>query len=112
MFFYTEQVANKADDKSLPTLFMENTDTRAKQAAFDNKSAYAGDLTAEANDEVGIDQLGIAAGLDIQPESPLSVAADLKARDENRAELIPTADDFAPDTATADIPPVSDSPPA
>ncbi len=85
---------------------MENTDSQAKQVALDNKSAYAGELTAETNDEVGIDQMGTAAGLDIQPESPLSVAEDLKARDENRTELIPNADDFDPDTATADISPV------
>lgn len=76
---------------------MENTDSQAKQAAFDNKSAYAGDLSAETNDEVSIDQLGTAAGLDIQPESPLSVAEDLKARDENRMELVPNEDNFEPD---------------
>lgn len=85
---------------------MENTDSQAKQAALDNRSAYAGDLTAETNDEVGIDQLGTAAGLDVQPESSLSVTEDLKARDENRAELIPNADDFDPNTATAAQPPV------
>jgi hypothetical protein len=49
--------------------------------------------------------MGTAAGLNIQPESPLSVAEDLKARDKNRAELTPDADNFAPGTATADIPP-------
>ncbi|MEL6937621.1 MAG: hypothetical protein AAFO84_00340 [Cyanobacteria bacterium J06598_1] len=85
---------------------MENTDTPAKQTAVDSKSAYAGELSAETNDEVGIDQLGTAAGLGIQPESPLSVADDLHARDENRAELIPNVGDFKPDTATADSPPV------
>lgn len=85
---------------------MENTDSQVKQAAVDNKSAYAGDLSAETSDEVGIDQLGTATGLDIQPESPLSVAEDLKARDENRMELVPNADDFDPDAATADLPPV------
>ncbi|MEL7069841.1 MAG: DUF6335 family protein [Cyanobacteria bacterium J06581_3] len=87
----------KEIQKSIPTLFMENTDSQAKQAAFDNKSAYAGDLSAETNDEVSIDQLGTAAGLDIQPESPLSVAEDLKARDENRMELVPNEDNFEPD---------------
>jgi len=96
--------AEVEDYKNLPILFMENTDTQAKQTALDSKSAYAGDLSAETNEEVGIDQMGTAAGLNVQPESPLSIAEDLKARDKNRAELIPNADDFAPDTANADSP--------
>ena len=85
---------------------MENTDTLAKQTALDNKSTYAGDLSAETNDEVGIDQLGTAAGLNIQPESPLSVTEDLKARDENRTELTPSVDDFNPERTTIESAPV------
>lgn len=78
---------------------MENTDPQVKQAAVDSKSAYAGDLTAETNDEVGIDDMGTNAGLDIQPEEPLAVAESLKARDNNRAELTPSVDDFKPDAS-------------
>ncbi|MEO1622890.1 MAG: hypothetical protein AAFU53_17885, partial [Cyanobacteria bacterium J06632_3] len=52
------------------------------------------ELSAETNDEVGIDQLGTEAGLDVQPESPLSIAEDLKARDKNRAEITPSADEL------------------
>ncbi|MEL7226012.1 MAG: DUF6335 family protein [Cyanobacteria bacterium J06576_12] len=85
---------------------MENTDTLAKQTALDNKSTYAGDLSAETNDEVGIDQLGKAAGLNIQPESPLSVTEDLKARDKNRTELTPSVDDFNPERTTTESTPV------
>ena len=82
---------------------MENTDSQPKQAALDSKGAYAGDLTAETNDEVGIDDMGTAAGLDIQPESPLAVASSMKARDENRAELVPSVNSFTePDEAAVD----------
>lgn len=76
---------------------MEDTDSRVKQAAVDNKSAYAGDISAEMEDEIGVDQLGEDAGLDIQPETPLAIKETLDARDENRFELIPNADDFSSD---------------
>ncbi|MEO1621184.1 MAG: hypothetical protein AAFU53_09150 [Cyanobacteria bacterium J06632_3] len=66
---------------------MENTDTQPKQTAVDSKSAYAGDTTAEMNGAVGIDQMGKDAGLNVQPEEPLSISEKLKARDENRSEL-------------------------
>ncbi|MGD1900358.1 MAG: DUF6335 family protein [Phormidesmis sp.] len=82
---------------------MENTDTQAKQAAVDSKGAYAGDLSAETNDETGIDQLGTDAGLNIQPEEPLAVTETLEARDENRAELTPSVDDFKPDGASPEV---------
>lgn len=64
---------------------MENTDSRVKQAALDNKSAYAGNVSPDP--EMDIDELGRQAGLDIQPEKPLSVAEDFIKRDRNRYEL-------------------------
>lgn len=64
---------------------MENADTQAKQAALDNKSAYAGN--AEPDPEMDVDPMGSRAGLDVQPEDPLSVAEDVQARDQNRYEL-------------------------
>ena len=64
---------------------MENIDTKAKQAALDNKSAFAGNPTPDP--EVGVDQLGTNAGLDIQPEEPLAVAEKMAERDQQRYEL-------------------------
>ncbi|MGB3292247.1 MAG: DUF6335 family protein [Phormidesmis sp.] len=64
---------------------MEKTDTQAKQAALDNKSAYAGNVAPDP--EMDVDPMGSRAGLDIQPEDPLSVAEDLRARDQDRYEL-------------------------
>ncbi len=64
---------------------MENTDSQVKQAALDNKSAYAGNVSPDP--EMGIEELGKQAGLDIQPEKPLSVAEDFIKRDRNRYEL-------------------------
>ncbi|MGB3570526.1 MAG: DUF6335 family protein [Phormidesmis sp.] len=81
--------------------FMEDTDSKVKQSAVDGKSAYAGNVSAEMNDEVGIDQLGENAGLDIQPETPLAIKESLDARDKNRSELIPNADDFSPEADPA-----------
>lgn len=66
---------------------MENTDTQAKQAALDNKSAYAGNVMPEA--EIGVDQMGEQAGLDIDPEAPLAVEETFEERDRNRYELDP-----------------------
>lgn len=73
---------------------MENTDSKAKQAALDNKSAYAGNVMPES--EVGVDQLGERAGLDIQPETPLAVKESLDQRDQNRYELDPDVADDHP----------------
>ncbi len=64
---------------------MENTDSQVKQAALDNKSAYAGNVSPDP--EMDTEQLGKQAGLDIQPEKPLSVAEDFNKRDRNRYEL-------------------------
>ncbi len=66
---------------------MENTDTQAKQAALDNKSAYAGNVMPES--EIGVDQMGERAGLDPEPEAPLAVEETLEERDRNRYELDP-----------------------
>ncbi|MEL7353157.1 MAG: hypothetical protein AAF171_15470 [Cyanobacteria bacterium P01_A01_bin.116] len=66
---------------------MENTDSQPKQAALDNKSAFAGNGSPEQESGMGIDSMGQNAGLDIQPEEPLAIAEDLSARDENRYEL-------------------------
>ena len=66
---------------------MENTDSKAKQAALDNKSAFAGSGSEAKNEGVSIDEMGANAGLHIRPEAPLSVARDLHSRDEHRAEL-------------------------
>ncbi len=64
---------------------MEKTDTQAKQAALDSKGAYAGN--AAPDPEMDVEQMGSRAGLDIQPEDPLSVAEDIQERDQNRYEL-------------------------
>jgi len=64
---------------------MENTDSKAKQAALDNKSAFSGNPTPTP--ELGVDQLGADAGLDIQPEEPLAVAEKMAERDQQRFEL-------------------------
>ena len=64
---------------------MEKTDSQAKQAALDNKSAYAGNVAPDP--EMDVDPMGTRAGLDIQPEEPLSVAEDMQARDRDRYEL-------------------------
>lgn len=64
---------------------MENTDSRSKQAALDNKSAYAGN--ASPDPEIDTEELGMQAGLDIKPGKPLSVAEDLHQRDQRRYEL-------------------------
>ena len=64
---------------------MENEDSTAKQAALDNKSAYAGNISPDP--ELDTEQLGEQAGLNIKPEHPLSVKADLEKRDQNRYEL-------------------------
>lgn len=74
---------------------MENTDSKAKQTALDNKSAYAGNVMPES--EIGVDQLGERSGLDIQPETPLAVKESLDERDQNRYELDP---DYAADHPT------------
>ena len=68
---------------------MEKTDSQPKQAALDNKSAFAGNTTAGPN--TGIDQLGTDAGLDIAPEEPLATKEKLEARDDNRFEAPPEA---------------------
>ena len=64
---------------------MEKTDSQAKQAALDNKSAYAGNVMPDP--EMDVDPMGTRAGLDIQPEEPLAVAEDMQARDQDRYEL-------------------------
>lgn len=64
---------------------MENTDSQNKQAALDNKSAYAGNVSPDP--EMDTEELGTQAGLNIKPEEPLSVAEDLKKRDQRRYEL-------------------------
>lgn len=64
---------------------MENIDSKPKQAALDNKSAFAGNVSSDP--EIGVTQLGTDAGLDIQPEEPLAVAEKLAERDEQRFEL-------------------------
>ncbi len=64
---------------------MENTDSTSKQAALDNKSAYAGNVSPDP--EVDTEELGMRAGLDIKPGKPLSVAEDLHRRDQHRYEL-------------------------
>ena len=64
---------------------MENEDSAAKQAALDNKSAYAGNVSPDP--ELDTEQLGEQAGLNVKPEHPLSIEADLEKRDQNRYEL-------------------------
>ncbi len=64
---------------------MENTDSQNKQAALDNKSAYAGNVSPDP--EMDTEELGKQAGLNIKPEKPLSVAEDLEQRDQQRYEL-------------------------
>lgn len=64
---------------------MENTDSQSKQAALDNKSAYAGNVSPDP--ELDTEELGMQAGLNIKPEKPLSVAEDLHQRDQRRYEL-------------------------
>ncbi len=64
---------------------MEKTDSQAKQTALDNKSAYAGNVSPDP--EMDTEQLAKQAGLNIQPEHPLSVAEDFNERDRNRYEL-------------------------
>lgn len=70
---------------------MEDTDSQQKQSAVDGKSAYAGNKWTEPTD-MGVDKMGDEAGLDIQPEEPLSVAENLSERDEERYELDPDSD--------------------
>ncbi|MGB3786980.1 MAG: hypothetical protein WA949_03150 [Phormidesmis sp.] len=68
---------------------MEKTDSRPKQAAVDNKSAFAGNPSSiqdEGLQHLGVDQMGESAGLDIQPEEPLATEEKLEARDQNRLE--------------------------
>ena len=68
---------------------MEKTDSRPKQGAVDNKSAFAGNPSSikdEGLQHLGIDQMGESAGLDIQPEEPLATEEKLEARDQNRLE--------------------------
>ena len=69
---------------------MEDTDSQQKQAAVDGKGAYAGNKWTEPTD-MGVDKMGDEAGLDVQPEEPLSVAEDLSKRDEKRYELDPNS---------------------
>ncbi len=64
---------------------MENADSPAKEAALDNKSAYAGNLSPDP--EIDIDQLGEDTGLSVRPGKSLSVANDFDRRDQNRYEL-------------------------
>ncbi len=68
---------------------MEKADSRPKQAAVDNKSAFAGNPSS-TNDEglshLGVDQMGEGAGLDIQPEEPLATKEKLETRDQDRLE--------------------------
>ena len=80
---------------------MEKTDTQAKQAALDSKGAYAGNVAPDP--ELDVDPMGSRAGLDIQPEEPLSVAEDMKARDQRRYELDVDSKANEPEQAKADI---------
>ncbi len=64
---------------------MENVDSAAKEAALDNKSAFAGNVSPDP--EIDIDFLGEEAGLSVQLGKPLSVAEDFDKRDQNRYEL-------------------------
>ncbi|MEL6350239.1 MAG: DUF6335 family protein [Cyanobacteria bacterium J06627_28] len=66
---------------------METTDSAAKQAALDNKSAHAGMPTPTP--DMGIDQMGTDAGLGIEPEAPLAVKEALEKRDDNRFDVPP-----------------------
>ncbi|MEL6899403.1 MAG: DUF6335 family protein [Cyanobacteria bacterium J06606_4] len=77
---------------------MEKTDSQPKQTAVDSKGAFAGNPGPDP--ELGIDQLGTAAGLDIQPETPLATREKLESRDENRFELDPNS---AASPATSDM---------
>ncbi len=83
---------------------MEKTDTQAKQAALDNKSAYAGNT--EPDPEMDVDSMGSRAGLDIQPEDPLSVAEDINERDQNRYELDVDSKASRPAQSDPDIDPL------
>lgn len=74
--------AGVAVRKYLPQ--MEKTDSSAKQAALDNKAAHAGDGSVTREEGMGIDEMGEQAGLDVQPEQPLSTKEDLERRDKNR----------------------------
>ncbi|MEL6261812.1 MAG: DUF6335 family protein [Cyanobacteria bacterium J06626_6] len=64
---------------------MEKTDSQPKTNAVDGKSAFAGNPAPDP--ELGVDQMGITAGLDIQPEVPLATKEKLESRDESRFEL-------------------------
>ncbi|NJM99818.1 MAG: hypothetical protein HC800_24185 [Phormidesmis sp. RL_2_1] len=64
---------------------MENENTQVKQAARDGKGAYAGNVSPDP--EIDVTSMGKQAGLDVQPEQPLSIAADMAERDQNRYEL-------------------------
>lgn len=75
---------------------MENVDSLAKQAALDNKSAYAGNLSPDP--EIDVEQLGEQAGLNIKPEHPLSIEEDFEKRDQNRYELDVDSKQEAPKT--------------
>lgn len=70
---------------------METTDSTAKQAALDNKSAYAGMPTPTP--DMGIDQMGADAGLGVEPEVPLATKEALEKRDENRFDVPPRSED-------------------
>jgi len=66
---------------------MEKTDSQPKQAALDNKAAFAGNGAPEREQGMGVDELGTSAGLEVAPEVPLATAEDLKERDRHRYEL-------------------------
>lgn len=83
---------------------MEKTDSPQKQAAVDNKSAFAGNPSStqdEGPTHLGIDQMGESAGLDVHPEEPLATKEKLEARDEDRFDLDST------DAQTPAEPPVN-----
>ena len=80
---------------------MEKTDSQAKQAALDNKSAYAGNVTPDP--EMDVDPMGARAGLDIQPEEPLAVAEDMQARDQDRYELDIDSKESGPTAGQPDL---------
>ncbi|MEL6471159.1 MAG: DUF6335 family protein [Cyanobacteria bacterium J06623_4] len=77
---------------------MEKTDSQPKETAVDSKGAFAGNPAPDP--ELGVDQLGTAAGLDIQPETPLDTREKLESRDENRFELDPSS---AASPTTSDV---------
>lgn len=80
---------------------MEKTDTQAKQSALDSKGAYAGN--AEPDPEMDVDPMGSRAGLDIQPEEPLSVAEDISERDQHRYELDVDSKSSQPEPSKRDV---------